>query len=47
MIEVGHERRRHFRVDAADIRANIGEEPSANGGGQALSYLYDTETPQQ
>ena len=47
MIEVGRERRRHFRVDAADIRTDIGEEPSANGGSQTLSYLYDTETLQQ
>ena len=46
VIEVGREPRRHFRVDAADIRTRIGEEPSANGGSQTRSYLYETETLQ-
>ena len=47
MIEIGRERRRHVRVDAADIRTDIGEETSANGGSQALADLYDPETLQQ
>ncbi len=47
IIEVGREGGGDFRVDAADIGTDIGEEPSANGGSQALPYLYDTEPLQQ
>jgi hypothetical protein len=47
MVEVGREKRRDFQVHATDIRADIGEEPTANGSSEALSDLYDTETLQQ
>jgi hypothetical protein len=47
IIEIGGERRRPVGADAGDIRAEIGEQASANGGGEAPSNLYDSEAPQQ
>src|SRR6202007_780028 len=47
MIEIGRERRGNVRLDAADIRTDIGEKTSANGGSQALADLNDPQTLQQ
>ena len=47
IIEIGGKRRRPVGADAGDIRAEIGEQASANGGGEAPSNLYDSEAPQQ
>ena len=39
VIEIGGERRRAVRIDACDIRADIGEQAPANGGGEARAEL--------
>ncbi len=47
MVEIGRERRRNVRADAADIRPDIGEETTANGGSQTLADLNDSEALEQ
>ena len=43
VIEIRRQQRRSVRVDAGDIGADIGEQPPADGGGEALADLDNAE----
>ena len=47
VVQVVRERGRGFRVDADDAGTDIGQEPSAHSGGQAIADLNDPQFCQQ
>ena len=43
MIEIRRQQRRSIRIDASDIGADVGKQPSADRGAEALADLDNAE----